>query len=100
MKLSKNILIVSLGMLLLSACSGGGGGDASFEDGETIISLVGVKCTTATPTSTDIANYETLLSGDTVVKDDDNAEVIIYHDASGVKKICLVNNGSSAHILR
>jgi hypothetical protein len=84
--------------LLLSAC-GGGGGDASFKNGETIISLASVQCKT-TPTTTDISNYETLLSGDTIVKDDNNATVIIYHDVNGTKKICLVNNGSTAHILR
>ncbi|QOY51008.1 hypothetical protein [Candidatus Sulfurimonas baltica] len=74
-------------------------GDASFKNGVTVISLVGVDCVT-TPTSTDIANYTTLLSGDTIVKDDDNATISIYHDANGTKKICLINNGSSAHLLR
>ncbi len=98
MKLYRNILIASLGMLLLSGCSENG--DAAFKDGETIISLVGVKCVTGTPTDTDISNYETLQAGDTIVKDDDNATVIIYHDVTGTKKICLVDNGSSAHIVR
>jgi len=92
------LAVVSLMTLLFSACSDGG--DASFKNGETLISLSSVQCVTGNPTSNDIANYETLLSGDTLVKEDDNATVIIYHDAAGVKKVCLINNGSSAHILR
>jgi hypothetical protein len=92
-------LIAVLMTVWLSACSGGGG-DASFVNGETVISLASVLCVTDTPTSTEISNYETLQSGDTVVKEDDNATVIIYHDVTGTKKICLVDNGSSAHILR
>lgn len=98
MKLYRNILIASLAMLLLSACSDSG--DASFKGGKNKISLVGVECVTGTPTSMDISNYKTLQSGDTIVKDDDNATVIIYHDIAGIKKICLVDNGSTAHILR
>jgi len=94
MKLYRNILLATFVALLLSACNEGG--DASFKDGETIISLVGVDCVEPAV----LANYETLLSGDTIVKDDDNATVIIYHDVAGTKKICLVNNGSSAHIVR
>lgn len=95
MKNITSLLAASLATLLLSACSGGGG-DASFENGESVISLVGVDCVEPA----NLANYETLLSGDTVVKDDANATVIIYHDVNGVKKICLVDNGSSAHIVR
>lgn len=67
MKLYRNILIASIGVLLFTACSGEGG-DASFKDGETIISLSSVKCVTGTPNATNISNYETLLSGDTIVK--------------------------------
>jgi len=92
------LVVVSAMTLLFSACSDGG--DASFKNGEITISLKSVQCVTGNPTSSDISNYETLLSGDTLVKEDDNATVIIYHDAGGVKKVCLVDNGSSAHILR
>jgi len=92
------LLVVSLMALLFNACSDGG--DASFKNAETLISLSSVKCLAGDPTSNDISNYETLQSGDTLVKEDDNAKVIIYHSTDGVKKVCLVDNGSSAHILR
>ena len=96
----KNIILflsMLLTTLLFTACSHGGGSD---DNNGTTISLVDVKCVTGNPTSDDISNYETLLSKDTIVKDDNNATVIIYHDVTGVKKVCLVDNGSSAHILR
>lgn len=80
--------------LFLSAC---GGEDASFKEESTTISLVGIDCVT-TPTATDIDGYETLESGDTIIKDDDNTTISIYHDVDGVKKVCLVSG--SAHILR
>ena len=91
-------IILLLTTLLFIACSGGG--DASFKNENIILPLVEVQCVTGSPTSSDIGMYETLQSGDTIVKDDENATVIIYHDASGTKKICLVDNGSTAHILR
>ena len=99
MKNIRLFLSVVFTTLLFTSCSDGGG-DASFKNNETIISLVAVKCVTGNPTATDITNYETLLSGDTIVKDDNNAIVSIYHDTNGIKKICLVDNGSAAHILR
>lgn len=91
----KYISIVSLTALFLSAC---GGEDGSFKgEGSTTISLVGITCVT-TPTATDIDGYETLESGDTIIKDDDNTSISIYHDVDGLKKVCLVSG--SAHILR
>ena len=97
---NKTTILLGFVMTLFFAACSGGGGDASFKNTGTVISLVGVKCVTSSPTSTDIANYETLQSGDTIVKDDNNAIVIIYHEVTGTKKICLVDNGSTAHILR
>ena len=78
-----------------TAC-GGGGGSASFENSEEIIP-VSINCVVS-PSSNDISNYITLNSGDVIVKDSDNAEVSIYHDSTGTKKICLVT--PSAHIIR
>ncbi|QOY52288.1 hypothetical protein [Candidatus Sulfurimonas baltica] len=94
----KNITAIITFVLLtigFNACSGGGG-DASFENGQTIIP-VSIACITA-PDENDIATYETLLSGDAIVKDDVNTTVSIYHDVDGNKKICLVSG--VAHIVR
>ena len=96
MRTYKNLLIILLGVFLLSACSESG--DASFKGGETIITIA-VQCVD-TPDATDISNYETLQSGDTIVKDNDNTKVTIYHDVNGIKKICLADTNSSAHIVR
>lgn len=92
------LIITTAVTFIFNACGDGG---ASFVsgNGDTIISLNNVKCK-ASATSNDISNYETLFSNDTIIKEDNNATVIIYHDISGVKKICLVDNGSSAHIVR
>ena len=86
------ILNTTLIALLLSACGGGGGGssDASFDSGNTKISIV--NCDTTNPVYTDI------VSGDLLVKDDDNTEVTIIHDNNGNKKVCITIG--SAHLLR
>lgn len=89
-------IIVSIFLtLLLTACgnSDGGGNFGSVEEKINI----DVPCI-STPTSIDISNYITLLSGDIVEKETDNAEIIIYHDLGGNKKVCLVT--PSAYILR
>ncbi len=91
-----NILTLTVSVilaLLLSAC--GGGGDASFSNGETIVQ-VDVNCTGATTAA--IATYIELNSGDALVKNDNNTSVKIYHDVNGTKKVCLVSG--SAHIVR
>ena len=83
-------------VLLLSGC--GGGGDSSFKNATSTSTIaITVACKT-TPSALDIDTYETLLSNDTVVKDDSNTTVSIYHDSNGNKKVCLVNG--SAHIVR
>jgi len=81
--------------MLFTAC-GGGGDSASFENSETIIPI-SIACVTD-PDAMDISNYITLNSGDVIIKDNDGAEVSIYHDVDGLKKVCLVT--PSAHILR
>lgn len=63
-----------------------------------IISLNSITCVTGTPSATDIEGYETLLSDDVLVKDEDNTTIAIYNDEDGLKKVCLVNG--SAHIER
>ncbi len=94
-------IIVSLFLtLLLTACGGKGSKDS--DDGGNTGSVeekinIDVPCI-STPTSIDISNYITLLSGDIVEKETDDAEIIIYHDLDGNKKVCLVT--PSAYILR
>ena len=92
----KNIILVIALIVIginFNACSGGGGGDASFSSGQQIIQI-DVNCTTVA----DIATYISLQSNDAIVKNDNNTSVSIYHDLNGTKKICLVSG--SAHILR
>ena len=90
------ILSLSIITLLFSACGGGGGSDASFSNAEQKIDI-NETCIT-TPTSSDISNYITLESGDTIIKDADNTVISTYHDVNGTKKVCLVSG--SAYILR
>ncbi len=94
-------IVVSLLLtLLLTACGGKGGTDS--DDGGNSGSVeekinIDIPCIT-TPTSIDISNYITLLSGDIVEKETADAEIIIYHDLDGNKKVCLVT--PSAYIIR
>ncbi len=90
----KVLAITVVSLLFLVGCSGGGG-DSSFKDGATIIPI-SIICKGATVV--DIATYIPLQSGDTLVKDDNNTSVKIYHDVSGIKKVCL--ESGKAHILR
>ena len=89
-------IIITLTLIFTSlwfnSCGGGGSGGASV----TQIQIT-VACVTS-PTLTDIDAYITLLSGDTIVKDEDNTTISTFHDIDGVKKVCLVSG--SAHIVR
>lgn len=76
------ISLISLA-LLLSACGSGGDGIQSVT-----ISIVNCDTNTTTP----------LLSGDTLIKEDDNTTVTIV-DVDSVSKTVCVNTGS-AHISR
>lgn len=89
------LVLIAIGF---NACGGGGGGgdDAYFKNSEELIQI-DEYCIT-NPTSTDISNYITIYSGDVIVKDTDVAEISVYHDYTGVKKVCLVT--PSAHIIR
>lgn len=85
-RIYKLIMITILG-LGFYGCGEDGGSDASFEStGSTII---GCSDTTDIPDG-----YTSLSSGDTIVKDSDDTEVVIYHDSDGNKKIC-VSTGSA-----
>lgn len=86
--------LAAFSIVLFTAC--GGGDDASFGNSATIVPI-DIDCVT-TPTATDISNYITLNSGDVLVKESDLAEISIYHDSDGVKKVCLVT--PSARIVR
>jgi hypothetical protein len=83
----------------LSAC-GGGGGSASFENTNTATQIdISIPCVT-NPSTTDINNYITLLSGDTISKSGD-VTIITYHDSDGDKKVCVDGSSTgSAYILR
>lgn len=80
------IIFIAMGF---SACSESG--DAAFRNAQTIIPI-SISCTEA------ISTYQELLSGDAIVKDDENTTLSIYHDTDGNKKVCLVSG--TAHIVR
>ena len=95
----KHYMILTLAstvVILLSACGGGGGDSATFENSEIIIDI-NTSCV-ADADATDIAGYISLQSGDVIIQDSNNANISIYHDANGTKKVCL--NVPSAHIVR
>lgn len=99
MKLRKKIQIITLLLITavgFSACGGGGGSDAHFSNAENKEDI-NIDCKT-NPTSTDISNYITINSGDSIVKVDSNAIISIYHDINNVKKVCRVSGES--YILR
>jgi len=93
-KIQISLGIITLPILFIGC--GGDGDDASFKNSETLIPIT-IQCV-GNPTTTNINSYITLNSGDVIVKDSSNAEVSIYHDSNGIKKVCLVT--ASAHIIR
>ena len=100
--LNKNnmIKIASLSLLTLATLSftacGGGGDDASFKNTENLVDI-NIQCE-VNATSSDIATYITVNSGDVIVKEEDNTTISLYHDINGTKKVCLVSG--SAHIIK
>ena len=97
MRLKNKILLLILTFITSISFIACGGSDASFSDSETKVDIT-IPCIT-TPTATDIANYITLNSGDTIVQTTTTNTVIsTYHDTDGVKKVCLVSG--SAYILK
>ena len=95
--MKKIILIITLTILSIgfSAC---GGGDSS--SGGTPITpateIIPITVTCTTPAT--LETYMTLQSSDTIVKESVDAVVTIYHDADGIKKVCL--ESGSAHVVR
>lgn len=88
-------IIVAIGF---TACGGGGGGDSSFK--QSTIDII-VACTTvspANPTSADIATYQEVFSGDSIVKDVDSTKVQIHTPVGANSRVCL--ESGSAHIVR
>jgi len=92
MNLKQSMTIAAVTAAIFLGCSGGGG-DASFSTGQTIVP-VDVNCTTPAT----LATYITLQSGDAIVKDENATVVKIYHDTNGTKKVCL--DSGAAHIVR
>ena len=92
------IFIVSVMALSFSACSNWPYGDNDGDAKYIPISIpIDVDCI-LNPTASDIDTYITLLSGDSIVKDDENATISILQDINNVKKVCL--ESGVAHIVR
>ena len=75
--------------VLLTACGGGGGTSDEASGGDIVIA----PCETPDV----VANYTPLLSGDTIISEDNNTTIETFHNIDGNKVIC--KNGN-AHILR
>ena len=90
MKKQIKYILITLTTLLFTAC-GGGEGSANFTG--TTVDIDIVLCS-----STTIANYTKLQSGDAIVKDDPNTIINTYHDIDGNKLICV--SSGAAHITR
>lgn len=92
------IFIVSIMALSFSACSNWPYGEGSGDTNTTTITIaIDVACI-ANPTLSDIDTYITTLSGDSIVKDDENTTISIFQDTNNVKKVCL--ESGVAHLLR
>lgn len=73
---------------IFNAC--GGSDEASFKESNTIVPI-NITCTTPATIDT----YIELQSNDTIVKNQENTKVEIYHDVNGLKKVCLVSGSAS-----
>ena len=92
------IFIVSIMALSFSACSNWPYGEGNGDTNSTTITIaIDVDCI-ANATAADIDTYITLLSGDSIVKDDENTTISILVDTNNLKKVCL--ESGSAHIIR
>jgi len=97
----KTAILITLSTLLaiaFTACGGGGGGgdNANFSNAEQKIAI-DVNCSTQV-TTTLINSYITMLSGDVLVRAENNTTVETYHDINGTKKVCRVSG--SAYLIR
>lgn len=91
----KIAVILIFTALIFTAC-GGGGSEASFSNAQQK-DLININCI-SNPSNSDIESYIILNSGDTLVKEDNNATVSIYHDVDGIKRVC--RESGSSYILR
>lgn len=82
------ILILTLIFITISfnACGEDSGGDG--------LTVIAISAQCSSPMNT----YETLLSGDTIVKDEDNTTISTFLDIDGTTIVCLVSG--SGHIVR
>lgn len=98
MKTILSIIFTAIITITFTACGGGGGGDSSFK--QTTVNIT-VACTTvspAVPSAGDIATYQEVFSGDSIVKDTGSTIVQIYTPIGSNSRVCL--QSGSAHIVR
>jgi len=93
----KTMPLIIIATLLMSGC--GDDNDANFITTEQKITLTDIPCKTTTDLNVDdLDSYITLLSGDEIIEEESDSEVIIYHNIDGTRSICLASG--SAYILR
>jgi len=94
----KYIVYIILSMVVVGSFTSCSEDNAHFKDAETIINI-DTNCSTNVPlTTADIATYVTMLSGDVLVKNENNTSVATYHDQNGTKKVCRISG--SAYLIR
>ena len=91
-----NIVVAVLLVISVSACFKDDTTDNVTTQVKTSIAIT-VSCI-ANATASDIDTYQTIQTGDEIIKDDINTTVNIVVDSTGNQKICLLSG--SAHILR
>lgn len=95
-KIYSLILLIAVS-LSFTACGGGGGG-SSFKQTTVNITVACLTTSPATPTSAQIATYQELFSGDSIVKDNPSTVVQIYTPVGQNSRVCL--ESGAAHIVR
>jgi|GEM_PF-3550340 len=91
-------LILAISVIVGLAGCGGGGGGSSFKQTTVNITVACLTTSPATPTSGQIATYQELFSGDSIVKDTPSSVVQIYTPVGQNSRVCL--ESGAAHIVR
>lgn len=106
MKTIQKSIIVLLVLIGLVACGGSSvetqkeekNENKSEDKNETYISIKIDRDCIKTPNIEILETYFPLLSGDTIVKDEEKTEIEVYHGDNEMKVACIVNG--KAHIVR
>ena len=81
--------MMGLALVFIVGCGDRSGlGEAHFRNAETLVDVT--QCIDATPEAKDVADYITVDKGDTIIKKSTDAQLGVFHDIYGVKKVCMI----------